>query len=228
MRTITNFRFDFQSLPARIRRLRFKDDAFKVQGLCLVLVLTLLSPNLRAQRGAITLPRNLTQLTSRAATVVRGRVIYARVQAHPQYRNLSSVVVVISVEDVLKGAASQSLTFRQFIWDPRDRGDRAGYQEGQEVVLFLNRVTSAGFTSPVGMEQGRFRVLLSSTGESMVVNGANNDGLFQGTEALSATPELSSRARRMVARSPGQGGPVPLSVLTELVHTLANTGGEAR
>lgn len=192
-----------------------------------VLVLDFL-PNAQAQRGAITVPRDLVQLTDRAARVVHGRVIYARVEAHPQYRNLSSVLVVMSVADVLKGKAAKTLTFRQFIWDPRDRADRAGYRQGEELVLFLNRVTAAGFTSPVGLEQGRFRVLRKAVGEPMVLNGAGNNALFQGARALSIAPKLSLKARQTLARNTTKAGPIPLDVLREVVHTVVAELEEAQ
>src|ERR1043166_3597559 len=185
---LTTIEVDFLNLNFRGRTstLRSKHNTFLFNGLSLFLFAILQVPDASAQRGAITLPRNLTQLTSRAATVVHGRVIYAQVQAHPQYQNLSSVVVAISVEDVLKGAAGKTLTFRQFIWDPRDRADAGGYREGEEFVLFLNHVTPAGFTSPVGLEQGRFRVLRGANGDPTVGNGANNKALFHGGSTLNA------------------------------------------
>ena len=37
-----------------------------------------------AQRGAITLPRNLDELTDRAQDIVRGTVTDARVEKHPE------------------------------------------------------------------------------------------------------------------------------------------------
>jgi hypothetical protein len=207
--------------------LPFQVDIRKVLPLCLFLVLSFFL-DAHAQRGAVTLPRNLVQLTDRAATVVHGRVTYAHVEPHPQYHNLSSVVVTLSVEEILKGTAGAILTFRQFIWDPRDWADRAGYQEGEDLVLFLNRVTAAGFTSPVGLEQGRFRVLRSAHGEPVVVNGLNNTALFQGTQVLSAAPGLSPMARRTVARPAGQAGPIHLSVLREIVHTVGTVPGETQ
>jgi hypothetical protein len=182
--------------------------------------------NAEAQRGAITVPRNLSQLIARAATVVQGRVSYAREESHPRYHNLHSIVVTVLVEDVWKGAAGKSLTFRQFIWDPRDSADRAGYREGEELVLFLSHQTSAGFTSPVGLEQGRFRVLRDSAGATVVVNGANNNGLFDGMQEIATAAQFSPRARRAMA--PKQLGPVPLDVLKELVRGFSASEASAK
>jgi hypothetical protein len=195
--------------------------------LVFLLTVLFLPTNARAQRGAITAPRNLTQLTSRAVTIVRGRVVYARVESHPEYHNLNSVLVVLSVQDVLKGTARQTFTFRQFIWDLRDRADFAGYRKGEELLLFLNPTTDAGFTSPVGLTQGRFRVLRGATGEPMVVNGVNNNGLLQGVQVLSSARRLSRKAQQVLAKFPEQAGPIHLSVMEEMVRALSTTQGGA-
>ncbi len=196
----------------------------KFSSLYFLLVLSA-AGSLQAQRGAVTLARNIIQLTDRADVVVHGRVVYAHVEPHPQYRNLNSVVVTVAVEEVLKGAADKTLTFRQFVWDSRDHADSAGYRVGDEIVLFLNQATAAGFSSPVGLEQGRFRVFYGPQGEPMVVNGVNNYALFQGTQAWSASPKLSPKARQALAQPEEEAKRVPLSVLKDVIHTLVATPG---
>ena len=92
-----------------------------------------------AQRGAMTVPRNLDQLTDRAADIVRGTVVSAHVEKHPQLTNLDTVVVTLRVRETLKGQANGTYTFRQYIWDVRDRYDNAGYRKGQDLLLLMNR-----------------------------------------------------------------------------------------
>ena len=111
-----------------------------------------------AQRGALTVPRNLDQLTDRAADIVRGTVLSAHVEKHPELTNLDTVVVTLRVSETLKGQAIGTYTFRQYIWDVRDRYDNAGYRKGQELLLLMNEPSRYGLTSPVGIEQGRFRI----------------------------------------------------------------------
>lgn len=178
-------------------------------------------PLAQAQRGAIVLPRNLAQLSGRANIVVRGRVIEAHSEPHPTYQNLESVVVTLSVEEVIKGKTDKTLTFRQFVWDPRDLSDRLGYRPGENVLLFLNHETTAGFTSPVGLEQGRFLVLSGPGGSKTVLNGASNRGLSMGMQGLFAVSGLSARARQALAVPPDNLGPLQLDVLREIVHTFA-------
>ncbi len=132
-----------------------------------------------AQRGAITLPRNLGELVDQSAVILRGSVISATVEPAPGLGSLSSVVVTLQVREVFKGIANPTFTFRQFIWDVRDRSDAAGYRKGQDLLLLLNAPTKYGLVSPVGIEQGRFRILRDAQGREFAVNGLGNAGLFR-------------------------------------------------
>lgn len=176
---------------------------------------------LTAQRGALTIPRNLAELVSQAQTIVRGRVLLARVEAHPQLKNLRMVVVTLRVEETLKGDPDKLLTYRQLIWDVRDRYDLAGYKKGQRLLLLLNRPTRLGLTSTAGLEQGRFRILSDARGIEYAVNGHGNAGLFRRlVEQLEGQGvELDPELARMVATpSPG---PVRLRELESVVRRLA-------
>ena len=141
-----------------------------------------LSSNLHAQRGAITAPRNLAELTNAAHVIVRGHVLSASYEAHPQFSNLKTVVVTLRVADTLKGSAPAVFTFRQFIWDVRDQFNAAGYRPGQELVLLMTRPSSLGLSVPVGLEQGRFRIVRQN-GKTLAINGHGNAGLFSGMQA---------------------------------------------
>ena len=65
-----------------------------------------------AQRGAMTVPRNLDQLTDRASDIVRGTVVEARVEKHPELTALDTVVVTLRLKETLKGEARDSFTFQ--------------------------------------------------------------------------------------------------------------------
>lgn len=187
-----------------------------------------LLPLAQAQRGAIVLPRNLAQLSGMANIVVQGRVLEAHLEPHAEFHNLESVVVTLSVEEVIKGKAGKTLTFRQFVWDPRDRSDHLGYRPGEDLLLFLNHETTAGFTSPVGLEQGRFLVLSSPGGSRTVLNGASNRGLSIGMQGLVEVSGLSARARQALAVPPDRMGPLQLDVVREIVRTFATFKGKTQ
>ena len=141
------------------------------------LVTILLAGPLHAQRGALVKPRTLPELTQKAERIVHAHVVSALVEPHPRYHSISTVVVTLHVDETLKGAPAQQFTFRQFIWDWRDKQDAAGYRKGREVVLFLNKVNEEGLTSPSGMDQGRLEVRPTTHG-NRIVRPAGSTKLF--------------------------------------------------
>lgn len=129
----------------------------------------------------------------------------------------------MQVSRVLKGESAKTYTFRQFVWDERDLGSGAGYQKAGEVLLFLNPVSQYGLTSPVGLEQGRFRVTRDAKGNGFAANGRANIGLFQNVPANASEHgvALSRAAQTMMQKSAGQA---PLDALEDTIVRLVGAG----
>ena len=163
-----------------------------------------------------------------ADRIVQVKVLTARVEPHPDYKNLKTLVLTLQVEDVLKGRAAKTLTLRQFIWDLRDISDAAGYRSGDEVLLFLNRPTAMGLTSPVGLEQGRFQIQRTRSGELVAMNGAGNSGLLRGVVGSHAlnTAKLTAQSRSTVEHF--SEGRINLEALKETVHVMVTSPAGAR
>lgn len=190
----------------------------------LVLAACLAAAPALAQRGAMTVPRNLDQLTDRATNIVRGTVVSARVEKHPELTNLDTVVVTLHVTETLKGDARGTFTFRQYIWDIRDRWDAAGYRMGQDLLLLLNAPTPYGLTSPVGIEQGRFRIQPDGRGGLVALNGTGNARLFAGLEgAAKQGIALTPAGASLVAKH--RKGPVALDDLKALIRAFEGNAG---
>lgn len=189
------------------------------KSLVLVAALALSAPVL-AQHGALTIPRNLDQLTDRAAVIVRGNVISARVEKHPQLSGLDTVVVTLRVRETLKGAAQGTFTFRQHLRDIRDVAEAGGYRKGQDLLMLMIAPSEYGLSSPAGLAQGRFRIERDAAGGETAVNGHANFRLFDGISAQleKEGSMLSSRSRNLVERKPA--GPVALAELTGLIREL--------
>jgi hypothetical protein len=177
-----------------------------------------------AQSSALTIPRNLEQLTSRSAVVLRGTVISARVEKHPQLTALDTVVVTMQVAETLKGRAANAFTFRQYIWDIRDARNAAGYRKGQELLLMMIAPSEYGLSSPAGLEQGRFAISRDSKGREVAVNGRDNFRLLDGISAQVAAKgiPLSPRTASLVQKH--VKGPVEVRDLTALIRELAQAG----
>lgn len=186
----------------------------------LLAALTLVAPA-SAQQGALTIPRNLDQLTERAAVIVRGNVISARMEKHPELSNLDTVIVTLRVQETLKGQAGDTFTFRQYVWDLRDRMSAVGYEKGQDVLLMMIAPSRYGLSSPAGLEQGRFRIQRDGSGREYAVNSHNNLRLFDGVgaelekEGITPSPATAS----LLAKH--RSGPVELRELTALIRQLA-------
>lgn len=186
----------------------------------IVLLVMLVSSSAVAQRTALTVSSPLDRLTREAHLIIRGHITSTRVEPHPQLTNLMTVVVSMNVEETLKGPARRTVEFRQYVWDIRDQGNAAGYVKGEELLLMLGPVSQYGLTSPVGLEQGRFRVSRDK-GQTTAINGRGNLGLFESIEQR-ARPQgmaLSSRTVSLVRRR--QPGPVPLTALQDAIRTFA-------
>lgn len=185
-----------------------------------LLILVCLAGTAWAQRGAITVARNLGELTDQAAVIVRGFVVSAHVEKHPQFTSLDTIVVTLKVSETLKGRPESSYRFRQYIWDFRDTRDAAGYRKGQELLLLMNPVNQYGLTSPTGMEQGRFQIFRDRTGKEMAVNGLGNYGLFRDLEKqlVKKAVKLTPRMAELVQRQPG--GPLESGNLHDLILEL--------
>lgn len=175
------------------------------------------------QRGALSVHQNIAELTQQASTIVRGQVISARVEPHPELTNLSTLVVTMRVASTLKGHADSTFSFRQFIWDIRDKYEFGGYQKGQQILILLNPVSSYGLTSPAGMEQGRFLITKDDHGNNLAANSFANVGLFADveTKALSAKVQLSPAATTIVRQH--VRGPVALDQLETIIRQFAGT-----
>lgn len=190
----------------------------------LSLMLVVATAPAAAQDGAITAPRNLQQLTARAGIIVRGTVTGSRVEKHPVYRGLDTVVVDLRVRDPLKGRVGTTYSFRQYVWLPRARHEGGGYRKGQDLLLFLIAPNANGLSSPAGQDQGRFHIRRDHDGRETAINGRGNLQLFDGVAeaAEKGGAVLSARSRGLLARKPA--GPVDFGELISLVRELVAAG----
>lgn len=187
----------------------------------LLLVLNLIAVPAAAQRGARVIARGLDQLAQESSTIIQGSIISVKVEPHPHYQNLMTVVVRMRVTEVLKGAPTQTLEFRQYIWDIRDELDGASYQKGQEVLLMLGPESEIGLRSPVGLEQGRFRILRTPSGPALAVNGRGNAGLFDQTEQRLHARGVSLPAATAKIVRQTVSGPISLTDLKTAIRSLS-------
>lgn len=153
---------------------------------------------------------------------MQGSVISTTVEPHPQLKNLMTVLVTMTVEDTLKGKPAKSIQFRQYIWDIRDQIDAARYSKGEELLLMLGPVSQYGLRSPVGLEQGRFRIRYQN-GQAVAENGRGNLNLFDFTEQRARARGLTLSRRTTAMMRQSHPGPVPLADLKDAIRALQGT-----
>jgi hypothetical protein len=174
-------------------------------------------PPARAQMTPLTTPMNLPSMVDDSENVVRARVTAVRVEPHPQFQNLNTVVVTLEVIEALKGSPGKQLVFRQYNPDATETQSTLGYRVGEEIVLLLRKPSAEGLTSPVGFDQGRFLVQRDAAGNLTVRNSMDNAGLFDGVDAASPglKARLSPALRNLVDTH--LGGPIPYDQFKSIV-----------
>jgi hypothetical protein len=176
-----------------------------------------------AQGNAITLPRNLGELVFESETIVQGWVTSVTLEQHTQLKNLTTVVVTMRVEDILKGNSADSYTFRQAVIGRKDFREKLGYRSGQHLLLLLYKTSQFGLASPVGMQQGQFRIESANNGKLIATNEFGNAGLFRGLGSQLKTKSLRIEPEVLSMISNPLGGPVPLEHLKSLIRKLTAT-----
>jgi hypothetical protein len=113
---------------------------------------------------AVTLtPMTLEEVTAEAARIVHGTV--TQVTSASDDGGVPATWVTVAVATTLKGARESTITFKQAGTSEQPTSGGAvffdgfpRYREGDEMVLFLRGESRFGFTSPVGLGQGAYRV----------------------------------------------------------------------
>jgi hypothetical protein len=125
------------------------------------------------------------------------------------------------VREMLKGELRSTYTFRQYIWDIRDRSNAAGYLKGQDLLLLMIEPSAAGLSSPAGLDQGRFRIRRDTDGREVAANGHGNFRLFArlAADAAKKGETLSPSSLRLAETH--QSGPVAVAELSRLIRELA-------
>jgi len=126
-----------------------KSQSLSLRRLMLLALVVTCSSLLPAQRTPAA-NRSLQELVTKAERIVHGHVVRVQLEPHPQFTNLKTVLVSMSIEETLKGDDRKSLQFRQFVWDIREQIRGGPYRKGEELLLMLNPASQYGLTSPSG------------------------------------------------------------------------------
>jgi hypothetical protein len=125
--------------------------------------------------AANVLPLYLEEIVDTSTTAFDGTCTANRTERDP-VTNLVVTYTTFTVREALKGTPGTSITIKQIGGVLPDGGMQyrvsgiPTFEVGQDYVVFLAGVSSAGFSSPIGLAQGRFTVR-SEGGARKVGNG---------------------------------------------------------
>jgi hypothetical protein len=126
-------------------------------------------------RATSVVPLYLDEIVDTATTVIHGTCIGNRSDRDPQ-TGMIVTYTTFQVHDVMKGNAGFTHVIKQIGGELPDKSFGFKVQGiprftvGQSYVVFLAGVSSAGFSSPIGLGQGRFSVVSDEKG-AHVTNG---------------------------------------------------------
>jgi len=166
---------------------------------------------------------NLEDVVTSSRYIFAGRCAGSEIR-HDAETGRQVVFVKFTVAQMIKGEEVDEITFKMSRVAV-DMGNVPTFARGEEVILFLYGKSDVGFTSPVGLAQGTFSVLSSSTGEKVVVNGNNNSSLLQGIDTTkyakrTTGPSFLAALDRV---APHQSGPIDYQTFITLVEGMVDT-----
>ncbi len=185
----------------------------------LVLTLVVVATSLPLRAQFLMRQVNLAYLARRAGVVVQGRVVNVRYEGLPGYPNIPTVVVTVQVERMLRGPEGAQYTFRQWLMGREMYRGKGGYMVGQRLMLFLPPPSQYGLSSPLGHEQGRFKIVPDARGQETIANGYGNAGLFKNVPEMAEKAGASLNEKQMQTASTPSGA-VPLNDFVDLVEHL--------
>ena len=147
-------------------------------------------------RAASVLPLYLDEMIDTATTAFEGRVTANRTERDPATR-LIVTYTTFEVVDVLKGAVGARHEIKQIGGKLPDEAMEyrvhgvPTFSVGETYVVFLAGVSAVGFSSPIGLSQGRFGVH-EHAGGRRVANGRDFKDM---TARITARLPEAARAR---------------------------------
>lgn len=147
-------------------------------------VLTALSLSCSIAVATQVRPVNLEQMTARADAIFAGRCVDVEIAPDPALGG-EVAVVTFDVHRAVKGIDRRTISVRVPRLEDAGAGTAGspGFREGDEVVLFLYGKSPMGLRAPVGLGQGRFRVVHDKQGRPAAINDLGNRNLLQGLSA---------------------------------------------
>ncbi len=134
--------------------------------------------------AASVLPLDLSRIHGEASYVFHGQCIANDAVEDPQ-TGMIVTVTTFSILETLKGNVEQTYTIKQVGGKLPKSSDLMmvpgvpKFEIGKNYVVFLPQPSRLGFSSPIGLDQGKFDILLDKQGNNVVGNGRDFTQLLE-------------------------------------------------
>jgi len=164
---------------------------------------------------------NLEEMTTRAAVIFSGRCTHIR---YEQDAVLGTDVTraTFRVQQAIKGDLGPTIEVK-FLGGQNKLAGIPTFRKGEEVVLFLYGTSALGFSSPVGLGQGKFTVVTDKRGRKHAINEFRNANLARGLSA-----DAPTRLTLSAVSSEGGRGLEPSQLLNLAKKLVARGKADAR
>ena len=175
-----------------------------------------------AAHATSVLPLSLDEIIDSAAVAFEGRCLETRTGRDPQ-TGMIVTFTTFQVDDLLKGSAGSTYTIKQVGGEDRTEGrvfrmqGVPTFKPGEAYVVFLYGISEKGFSSPVGLAQGRFEVVQEAQ-TAKVTNGRD----FREMTSRMAAGDLPEVLKEKA------GGSVPKLELARFKQLVRDRVGAAR
>jgi hypothetical protein len=176
-----------------------------------IILLLLTTQSALSQR---TVRVNIERMVSQAGIIIHGTVI--NVESKNDNSNILSTFVTIDVKENFYGASQSPITIKMLGGSSKARtiklAEMPKFSVGEEIVGMFYAPSRLGFSSPVGMGQGKFSVVTDAKTNTVVAkNSFNNKNIFTNLQHGSAL------AKTVMTQSPEL---LPLADLSLSIRSL--------
>jgi len=166
--------------------------------------------------GQRTIRMNLERMVSDASIIVHGTVSKVETGIDPQTKLLATFVT-IEVSENFFGAADRQISLKMLGGKSAKKtvklAEMPTFTVGEEIISLFFTPSKYGFTSPVGMAQGKFIIQTDPVSQkSFVRNGVNNTQLFSGIKNTKSTAKI--------AATNTSGGPIEAADFSQTIRSL--------
>ena len=167
-------------------------------------------------RAMSVLPLYLDEIVNDAAIAFQGKSLENHSELDPQTNSIVTYST-FEVQEVLKGEVGATHTIKQIGGELQGKKNQITgvptFTVGESYILFLYGVSASGFSSPVGLGQGKFNIIPVSTG-FQVSNGRDFKEMTLGTP----TSLVPSTVLNKMQQAPGRVKQLDLDEFKQLVR----------